>query len=123
MRILLADNDKATLGLLEKQLIDRSHTVYPAASETSAWTQLRSDPVDIVICDLRIGGINGLELCEKIRKTQFENYIYFILISSQKPLNDAGAALETGIDDYIVKPVDRDLLIRKIEEKLGGVEN
>ncbi|MBC2711720.1 MAG: response regulator [Desulfosarcina sp.] len=115
MNILIADDDPATLNLLSSRLGAWDHTVYQAADGNTAWEIIRSTPIDIVVSDWMMPGLDGLQLCRRIRQMKKSGYIYLILISAQDSKADIIHGLEIGVDDYITKPIDMDALCARIE--------
>ncbi|MDY6951186.1 MAG: response regulator [Thermodesulfobacteriota bacterium] len=108
MHILLAEDDQSTLRLMQNRLEGWGYTVHPVADGLEAWKKLKSAPVDIVVTDWVMPKLNGLELCERVRKARFGRYIYFILVTAQDSQQDIVLGLEAGVDDYVTKPVDFD---------------
>ena len=116
MNILIADDDPVTLKLLTSQLGSwDSHSVYQAADGQMAWEILQTHPVDIVISDWLMPGLDGLELCRRIREGNESRYIYLILISAQNTKADVIRGLKSGVDDYITKPIDWDTLRARVD--------
>ncbi len=115
MNILIADDDPVTLKLLSSRLDTWGHTVYQAADGDVAWEIMRTTPMDIVVSDWMMPGLDGIDLCRRIRQRPASNYIYVILISAQDSKTDIVHGLESGVDDYITKPIDMDALRARIE--------
>ncbi|WP_372680241.1 response regulator [Desulfosarcina sp.] len=115
MNILIADDDPVTLKLLASRLGVWGHTVHQAADGNAAWEAISGTPVDLVICDWMMPGMDGLELCRRIRERHESGYIYLILISGQDSKADIVRGLEGGVDDYITKPIDMDALHARVE--------
>ena len=115
MNILIAEDDPVTLKLLATRVNTWGHTVYQAADGDIAWQTLGSTPIDIVISDWLMPGLDGLDLCRRIRERQEARYIYVILISAQDSRADIVRGLESGVDDYITKPIDMDTLRARID--------
>ena len=115
MNILIVDDDPVTLRLLSSRLGTWGHTVYQAADGNTAWETIHSTPIDIVVSDWMIPGLDGLQLCRRIRESHESNYTYLILISAQDSMADIVHGLESGVDDYITKPIDLDALRARIE--------
>ena len=82
MKILVVDDDQMVLELIEHHLVRWGFDTSTAANGLDAWSILEAQSVDVIICDWVIPGIDGVELCRKIRSTDFERYIYFIIINS-----------------------------------------
>ena len=115
MNILIADDDPVTLKLLSSHLSTWGHTVHQADDGNRAWDYVRTTPVDLVVSDWLMPGLDGLELCRRIREIDGLSYIYLILISAQDSKADILRGLESGVDDYITKPIDMDALRARID--------
>jgi CheY-like chemotaxis protein len=83
MNILIADDDPVTLKLLASRLSAWGHTVHRASDGNQAWEIIEDAPIDIVVSDWVMPGIDGIELCNRIRRKEESAYIYLILISAQ----------------------------------------
>jgi len=115
MNILIADDDPVTLKLLASRVEAwGGHTVATADDGEKAWQIVRETPIDIVISDWLMPGLDGLALCRQIRERTAANYVYVILISSQNSKSDIVHGLESGVDDYITKPIDMEALRARI---------
>ncbi len=115
MNILIADDDPVTLKLLASRLDAWGHTVHQAVDGNTAWETICGTPVDMVISDWMMPGMDGLELCRRIRERHESGYIYLILISAQDSKADIVRGLKSGVDDYITKPIDMDALHARVE--------
>ena len=115
MNILIADDDPVTLKLLASRLRAWGHTVHQVVDGNTAWESICGTPVDMVISDWMMPGMDGLELCRRIRELNEPGYIYLILISAQDSKTDIVRGLESGVDDYITKPIDMDALRARVE--------
>ena len=115
MNILLVDDDLVTLRLLEKHIQSWDHNVCSALNGLDAWDLVSTDDFDLVITDWNMPGMDGLELCQRIRNADFFGYIYLIIVSAKDSSRDIITGLRGGIDDYITKPFDFDELRARIE--------
>jgi len=114
MNILIADDDLMTLRLLEKHITSWDHHVYAAQNGLDAWDIANSASIDLVITDWNMPGLDGLELCRRIRNTDLPGYVYLIIVSAKNSNQDIVTGLRGGIDDYITKPFDFDELRERI---------
>jgi putative two-component system response regulator len=108
MNILLADDDLITLKLLEKHIQSWGHHVFAAQNGLDAWDIVTSTDLDLVITDWNMPGLDGLELCRRIRSAALPGYVYLIIISAKDTNQDIITGLRGGIDDYITKPFNFD---------------
>ena len=115
MNILIADDDPVTLGLLSTHLDAWGHAVFQAIDGDDAWATIRSTPIDIVVSDWMMPGLDGLELCRRIREELESGYIYLILISAHNSTADIVRGLKSGVDDYLTKPIEMETLRARIE--------
>ncbi len=107
MRILIADDDPAALLLLESALEDWGYEVVTARDGAEAWELLRrSDAPPLVILDWMMPGLDGVEVCRKVREARGVPYVYLIMLTGRTATLDIIRGMEAGADDYIAKPFD-----------------
>lgn len=115
VRILVADDDRMTTMLLGKALEQWGFEVVVAHDGTSAWERLTgSAPPSLAIIDWMMPGIDGLELCRRVRTVSLAGPLYMILLTARTGKQDLIAGLEAGADDYLTKPFDPDELRARI---------
>ena len=107
MRILIADDDRITRKLLDTHLRNCGHDVVACSEGESAWHMLkkRNGP-QLAILDWVMPGIDGVEICRRLRNIQTENYTYVILLTSKKGKENMVEGFDAGADDYVLKPFD-----------------
>lgn len=106
MKILMADDDSVFRQILEKILAAWGYEVIVAENGSAALHILQSeDSPRIAILDWMMPGMNGVEVCRKVRGEGKLPYTYIILLTSQQRDEDITAGLEAGADDYITKPI------------------
>jgi DNA-binding response OmpR family regulator len=107
MRILIADDERMTTMMLSRTLEDWGFEVTVADDGASAWACITGDdPPALAIVDWMMPGLEGIELCRRIRETPPPAPIYLILLTSRTSRSDLVAGLEAGADDYLTKPFD-----------------
>lgn len=106
--ILLADDDPICRRLVQKRLEGWGYQVVVAEDGQEAWECLQqSEPTPaLIILDWLMPGINGIELCRKIRERQQHSYQYILLLSGKDEKQDVVEGLDAGADDYLTKPFD-----------------
>jgi two-component system, cell cycle response regulator len=129
MQILIAEDDTVSRLIIEAKVAQLGHDFVSAANGEEAWRLFQENNIDVVISDRSMPGMNGLELCRRVRSWPDSNkYIYFIFVTSSGDKNRVLDANEAGADDYLVKPLDTDQLatrlvvaerITKLHEKLA----
>lgn len=110
MRILITDDSKLIQTLLVTLLNKWGHEVLIAEDGLDAWEVLQREPVQFLISDRMMPGMDGLTLCRKIRAANFPNYIYIILLTAISSKESLVEGLEAGADDYLVKPFNAEEL-------------
>lgn len=105
MRILIAEDDPSFRRLLEEKLAMWGYDVVVAEDGEAALQVLQSeDPPLLAMLDWMMPGMDGIEVCRRVRETAREPYTYIILLTSQQRDEDLVTGMETGADDYITKP-------------------
>ena len=105
MRILIAEDDPAFRNILKDVLVKWGYDVVAACDGSEAWRILQSaDAPQLAILDWMMPGLEGAEICRKVRKELPEPYTYIILLTSQQRDDDLVTGMEAGADDYITKP-------------------
>lgn len=103
MRVLVAD-DNADMRTYVADLLCAEWDVLRAADGQQAWTMLQSERIDIVVSDVMMPGLNGLELTQRIRASELLCHIPVILLTARGGSEALASALHTGADDYVAKP-------------------
>jgi CheY-like chemotaxis protein len=107
MRILIADDDRVSLRVLQGVLQDWGYEVVPARDGTEAWACLAApDRPPLAVLDWMMPGMDGPELCRRVRTLKSESAMYLILLTARADPGDIVAGLNSGADDYVVKPFD-----------------
>ena len=115
MRILIADDDRTSTMMLGKTLEQWGFEVVVVQNGTEAWEQLSGQaPPALAILDWMMPGLDGIELCKRIRSMPLRAPVYVILLTGRNSRQDLVAGLEAGADDYLTKPFDPDELRARI---------
>jgi two-component system cell cycle response regulator len=101
--VLIVDDDDLVLARLQELVTAAGYEVRTAAGAIEALASLQHSPASIVISDLSMPGMNGLELCRKIRAQTWPGYIYVVLLTARDTEKDILAGLDAGADDYLSK--------------------
>jgi DNA-binding NtrC family response regulator len=107
-RILVVDDDESLRWVTQAQLQQSGYDVAAAANAASALEQIRNQPADLVITDLKMPGMSGLDLLKEIRASYPE--IIVIMVTAFGTVENAVEAMKAGAYDYITKPVNMDEL-------------
>ena len=105
MRILVVDDDPLTLHMVVYRLRQWGHEVISCTDGDSAWKVLEGGMVpNVAILDWMMPGLNGPELCQKIRSKKDCPYVYIVLLTGRNNPEDLIVGLDAGADDYLTKP-------------------
>jgi DNA-binding NtrC family response regulator len=114
--ILLVDDEPLNLDLLEQELSDLGYTIEKAGSGQAALAKLAKLPVDLVLLDYQMPGMNGIEVLGEIRKIHGD--LPVIMITAYGTIERAVEAIKSGADDFITKPFDPDHLALVVKKAL-----
>ena len=106
--ILIVDDDDDTAVLLRDSLRKRGFDVDAVNSAPQCLEHLRTDPADVVVTDVQMSGMSGIELCQELRQRYPD--LLPIVLTGQGGLETAIAAIRAGAYDFITKPVKVDAL-------------
>ena len=125
-RILVVDDDSSLTGVLKELLTDNGYQVETAGKGEQALEMMRQAEFHIVLTDIRMEGMSGLDLIRHVRRTQPESEV--IIMTSYASIESAVEALRLGAYDYLVKPFDDlnhvlDLVKRTTTKVKFAVEN
>lgn len=122
MKILIAEDDRTSSMLLNATLKRMGHEVIVAKDGNDAWASYQAEPLSVVITDWMMPGMDGIELCQRIRAARRLEYTYVLILTSLSGKVSFLEGMDAGADDYITKPFDPDELnarLRVAERILG----
>ncbi|HLK70253.1 MAG TPA: diguanylate cyclase [Bryobacteraceae bacterium] len=107
MKVLAAEDNPVFQSVLRSMLIKWGYDVTVARDGIQAWEALQSPgSARLAILDWMMPGLDGVEVCRRIRSAALEPYIYILLLTARTESNDLVAGMESGADDYLTKPVN-----------------
>ena len=118
IRILVVEDDPFFQRVLQKRLTNEGYQVFVASDGREGMKAIVSFEPDLVISDWMMPEVDGLELCQSVKTGLREAAPYFILLTAKGEINDKLLALETGADDYLVKPCDQGELMARVRAGL-----
>jgi two-component system NtrC family sensor kinase len=114
MDILIVEDDFISRNILKKMLVEMGQSVIEAENGQTGWEILKAGNIKLVISDWMMPGMNGLELCKKIRSESFKAYTYVIMLTAKDRRADLMEVFSAGADDYIPKPFDPEELRARV---------
>ena len=115
MRVLFADDDVIARTLLAAVLADLGHEVTAAEDGESAWLAFQNEPTPLVVLDINMPGIDGLEVCRRIRAHEAGREAFVLIVTARDGRDDLANVLEAGADDYVTKPSSPENLRARLE--------
>ena len=115
-KILIVDDDPDLLQITERLLKNEQYVVTTATSGQECIQTLGLDKPDLLLLDVMLPDISGVDICKKIRNDKELSSIYIILLSGMKTdSEDISLGLETGADGYLIKPLKKRELLARVE--------
>jgi CheY-like chemotaxis protein len=116
--VLVVDDDPALVTLTRHKLIQKGYEVLTAQNGNDALAIVKSEYPDLIISDVEMPGLDGLELCRTIKADPKLTTIPFMLVTSYANTENILHGIEAGADNYITKPYDDETLFMKVKELL-----
>ncbi len=121
-KILVVDDEKDIVELISYNLEQEGFAVIKAYDGQMAWERVKTAKPDLVVLDLMIPGIHGLEVCKLIRRDAATETLPIIMLTAKSDQVDKILGLELGADDYVTKPFNVRELIARIRAVLRRYE-
>lgn len=106
MKVLVVDDDAGSRLVAQAAVEQSGHECITASDGNSAWELYQRHRPEAVVTDLKMPGLDGLELCRAIRASGTDSYTYLVLVTSHGSRDDVLAGMQAGADDYVSKPLD-----------------
>src|SRR5690349_8557926 len=113
--ILVVDDDPYILSVVSRGLRFEGYAVQTAGDGHEALRIARADPPGLVVLDVMLPGMDGLEVCQRLRRGM---NVPILMLTARDAVPDRIAGLDSGADDYLVKPFDFDELLARIRALL-----
>ena len=114
-QILIIEDEKKIIRFLELELIHEGFDVKTARESREGLAAFKSGEFDLVLLDIMLPGLSGLEICRRIRKT---SGVPVIMLTAKGEITDKVMGLDIGADDYITKPFEIEELLARIRAAL-----
>jgi sigma-B regulation protein RsbU (phosphoserine phosphatase) len=118
IKVLVVEDDPFFQRVLQKRIAIDGYQVMVASDGREGMKAIVTFEPDLVISDWMMPQVDGLELCQSVKTGLRESAPYFILLTAKGEINDRLLGLETGADDYLVKPCDQSELMARVRAGL-----
>jgi two-component system response regulator MprA len=115
-RILVVDDDERIAASVRRSLSYDGYDVTVVHDGTAAIDSVRSGPPDLVVLDLMLPGIDGLEVCRRLRAAG--DHVAVLMLTARNTVPDRVTGLDAGADDYLVKPFAHEELLARVRSLL-----
>lgn len=120
-RILVVEDESDIRDLLLHHLVKEGFSAHGFSNAEAALAHIRANSCDLLLLDLMLPGISGLELC-RILKHELGVEFPIVMVTARGSESDIVAGLEMGADDYVVKPFSVPVLMARVRKALGRVK-
>ena len=118
MKILIVDDEQEIAQLIEQTLVREGFNCQIARDGLTALATFKQQQPDLVILDLMLPGLDGLEVCTRIRQQPYDKDPYILMLTARGEEIDRVIGLSTGADDYLVKPFSPRELVARVRALL-----
>lgn len=115
--ILVVDDEESNLVAMQKILEQEAYQVVTAKQAALALTLFKRQPIDLVLTDLRMPGVSGLELLRAVRKENAD--VPVVVLTAYGTVTDAVEVMKLGALDFLSKPIRRETLLKCVQDSLG----
>lgn len=126
MKLLIAEDEYTTRLMVQVSLENWGYTVSSVEDGNQAWELLeKPEAPDVAILDWEMPGLDGIEVCRRIKELKRDNPIYVILLTARDSRNDILQGFDAGADDYMTKPFNDDELRARVRvaERLVTIQS
>jgi DNA-binding response OmpR family regulator len=116
--VFAADDDPMQLKLVEETLLEMGYEVRTAADGPSAWTVMSACKPDLIVLDIRMPGLTGLDLLREIRDSDWGRQTPVLMMTGQGRVDRLVMARNAGATDYLLKPFSVERFIGRVESLL-----
>ena len=118
-KILIVDDDLDTLRLVGLMLQRQGYQISAATNGQQGLEKAFSEDPDLILLDVMMPDMDGYEVTRRLRQNPSTMETPILMFTAKTQLDDKVIGFEVGANDYLTKPVDEDLLLRKLKEYLG----
>ena len=116
--LLVVDDNAMNRDMLGRRLERKGYRVLTASDGASALDLIAAEPIDLVLLDVEMPGLSGLDVLREVRKTRTGLQLPILMATARTDSADVVRALEAGANDYVVKPLDFPVVLARVEAQL-----
>lgn len=117
-KIMVVDDSKLERKLMAAYLMPHGYEVIEVQNGNAALATVKTTPPDLIVLDLILEGMSGLEICRELKQSEDTRLIPIVMVTAYGDKQSRVAGLEAGADDFLIKPVDRGELVARVKSLL-----
>jgi len=121
-RILIVEDDRDIIELVRYNLTNEGFQVTAASDGSTGLAQIKKSPPDLLLLDLMLPKLSGLDICKEVRRDQSLNRLPILMLTARGSEADRVVGLEMGADDYVTKPFSPRELVARVKALLRRAE-
>ncbi|HSQ00907.1 MAG TPA: response regulator [Candidatus Dormibacteraeota bacterium] len=121
-RILIVDDDPNTLEILRRWLNREGYSTVSADNGPACLQALNKEAVDVIVLDVMMPGMDGLQVCERLRESDAWRAIPVVLLTAKDDLETRSRGMMLGVSEYLTKPVNKLELFARLQAQLHSRE-
>ena len=116
--LLVVDDNEMNRDMLARRLEKKDYRVLTACDGASALDLIAAEPIDLVLLDIEMPGLSGLDVLREVRKTRTSLQLPILMVTARSDSEDVVQALEAGANDYVTKPLDFPVVLARVKAQL-----
>jgi DNA-binding response OmpR family regulator len=121
-RILIVDDDQHAIEILTRMLGREGYDCVSASSGAAALDTVRAKPVDVILLDVMMPEMDGLQVCERLRADDTLRQIPVILVTAKDDMETRAQGMALGVSEYLTKPINKRELFTRVAAQLHSHE-
>jgi DNA-binding response OmpR family regulator len=121
-RILIVDDDPDAREILSRLLTGEGYECLTAEGGEQCLEVARSEPVDVILLDVMMPGMDGIQVCDQLRADANLRSIPVILLTARDDISTRAQGMERGVSEYLTKPVNKRELFTRVQSQLHSRE-
>ena len=121
-RILIVDDDQDAREILNRLLASEGYECLTADGGERCLEIVRAEPVDVILLDVMMPGMDGIQVCDEIRRDEKLRSIPVILLTARDDISTRSQGMERGVSEYLTQPVNKRELFTRVKSQLHSRE-
>ena len=121
-RILIVDDDPHTLEILSRWLAREGYVTVRADSGPACLESLAQERIDVIVLDVMMPGMDGLQVCERLRANEDWRPIPVVLLTAKDDIETRSRGMSLGVSEYLTKPINKLELLTRLRAQINSRE-